>query len=565
MRLRKLATSQSIVFVAPPEVHQSIQDLGKKKLGNEIDSAAVIRWLLEQTCSAIEQMQPLYFSHGVDFCRRTQAALDLPNFLVNADHREAHLRTLRQTEHQKLEDLYAPRSTSSTVTKPEIFAPQLDAFMKQLNDRQDTFQESGEAIHVSALEEVEQEREVAFEVEAVREVQKPVQFSALSFRGLHKDIIGFLKTGRLAVNGQGYEHAFVALRRTALGQKYGLRPEAFTSRFLVSEEFTRTVDMWQDIPNDNFLVSCGVYTVFQSFPTDEFLIEPANKSSQRQVSWILWSAKSETALVIIAEEAELVIPLLRTAQNSPTHLMTYAAPVTRKMLPFHDLCYYVISALPIGWKPPTWLRIELGIFAGRLYFEFKEYAEILKYLALESQDGRAKLREETFEDGYVAEMAITNSQEGKCRPVVATDDQIYEASGRKVDVSKAQAARLPICNKPLSFLQEWLAIRRKGQDFTHTPMGYVCQGKVLKVDHPFFRRVQGNRDTTGDGANARDSKANGLASALRESEVFGEEEEDDGDEYYYECGKGEGADQSEDGMLTEEDGGWTGDDYDSWG
>ena len=40
--------------------------------------------------------------------------------------------------------------------------------------------------------------------------------------------------------------------------------------------------------------------------------------------------------------------------------------------------------------------------------------------------------------------------------------------------------------KPLTFLQEWLAVRRKGQDFAHTPMGHVCQGKPLAASHPFF-------------------------------------------------------------------------------
>jgi len=40
--------------------------------------------------------------------------------------------------------------------------------------------------------------------------------------------------------------------------------------------------------------------------------------------------------------------------------------------------------------------------------------------------------------------------------------------------------------KPLTFLQEWLAVRRKGQDFVNTPMGYVCQGRALKASHPFF-------------------------------------------------------------------------------
>jgi hypothetical protein len=43
----------------------------------------------------------------------------------------------------------------------------------------------------------------------------------------------------------------------------------------------------------------------------------------------------------------------------------------------------------------------------------------------------------------------------------------------------------------LTFMQEWLSLRRKGQDFAQTPMGYICQGKVLKADHPFFSKVEG--------------------------------------------------------------------------
>jgi hypothetical protein len=38
----------------------------------------------------------------------------------------------------------------------------------------------------------------------------------------------------------------------------------------------------------------------------------------------------------------------------------------------------------------------------------------------------------------------------------------------------------------LLFLQEWLALRRHGQDISHTPMGYVCQGCRIHHNHPFF-------------------------------------------------------------------------------
>jgi hypothetical protein len=38
-------------------------------------------------------------------------------------------------------------------------------------------------------------------------------------------------------------------------------------------------------------------------------------------------------------------------------------------------------------------------------------------------------------------------------------------------------------------VHEWLALRRKGQDFEHTPMGFITTGKPLTENHPFFRKL----------------------------------------------------------------------------
>jgi hypothetical protein len=127
--------------------------------------------------------------------------------------------------------------------------------MEELNTRRKGFQDTGNAVHGSALQEVEQEREVAHEVEAVREVQRPVHYSPLSFPGLHKDIKSFVKTGRLVAGSTGYEQAFVMLRSTSLGIKYGIRGEATTSKLYLSSEFTRTISLVLRRPNDNFQVS----------------------------------------------------------------------------------------------------------------------------------------------------------------------------------------------------------------------------------------------------------------------------------------------------------------------
>jgi hypothetical protein len=154
---------------------------------------------------------------------------------------------------------------------------------------------------------------------------------------------------------------------------------------------------------------------------------------------------SKTALVIVPEEAELVIPLLRAAKTPHVHLLLYAAPVTRKMLHFDNLLYYNFPMLPAGWKAPSWLSFELGILAGRLYFNFSDYSGLL----LE------KLCSPGHSDG--------GSQS-----------------------SSSLDARTSTSKDVLAFLNEWLALRRQGQDITHTPMGYVCHGRQLRSDHPFF-------------------------------------------------------------------------------
>jgi len=415
MRLRLLGQSQSVTFFAPLEVHQNIIDLRHKDYHDRVDSYDVICWLVESTCNAIEQLQPLYFSQGTDFCQRMQARLDNPNFLRDEVNRKEYLDSLQSKELQTLKKLYEPRQIklSPDVT---LFAPSLSGYVRELNKRKKGFQDRGHAVHATALEEVEQEREVAFEVESVREIQKPAYYAPLQFPGLHPDIRKFAETGRLIADSTGYEHAFYALKKTALGIKHRLGSVNATSKFYISTQFSRTVSVVQ--PNDNFL---------------------------RPVQWILWGRLTETALVVIPEEANLLIPILRQ-ELAYTHLILYSAPVTRRMLHFNNLDFYATPPLPAGFKAPTWLTIELGILSGRLYFEWEEYGEMLRFLDISGDGGMSEL-----------------------------DDGIQ---GTKLE---------RFTKKPLTFLHEWLAVRRKGQGFEHTPMGFVTTGKVLSAEHPFFR------------------------------------------------------------------------------
>ncbi|PVH75301.1 hypothetical protein DL98DRAFT_562460 [Cadophora sp. DSE1049] len=412
MRLRQLGTTQRVVFFAPPEVYQSIRDLRNcTRRGLPIDSHDVVRWLLEQTCQGLETVQPLYYSQGMDFCRRIQASYEFSKYLEDPTDRENYLACLRQVEQQTLEQLYRPGANSkSTSSSVRVFHPQLRRFMDKMNELRKSFQDTGDAVHSSALQEVEQEREVAHEVEAVREIQKPVHYAALKFPGLHRDIIEFVKTGKMIPNSRAWELAFVALRKFAMGKRYGISCEGTSGRLYVSKEFMNTVD----VP----------------------LAKKAYENFQRNVNWVLWSPSAECAIL--------------TARAASAHILTYAAPVTRKMMHFNSLNFYAVPSLPLGWKAPSWLSIEVGLFAGRLYFMYGEYASILAFLGV-------------HEKGRKIEEATSDEDDAEVKTFV---------------------------KKPLSFLQDWLALKRRGQNFSETPMGYVAQGKPLLDTHHFFKNYK---------------------------------------------------------------------------
>ncbi|GJC85361.1 hypothetical protein ColLi_08199 [Colletotrichum liriopes] len=435
MRLRQLGTTQSVTFFAPPEVYQSILDLRKKPLGAKVDSHDVIYWLLDNTCEGIEQLQPLYYSQGIDFCRRMQAAVDNPDFVTDKCQRDNFIATIKQDEQHSLQQLYEPkRKIKGTGELRTGSHAKIRSFVKELNTRRKAFQDTGRAVHASALQEVEQEREVAFEVETVRQVKKPHHYPALSFPGLHPDVESFAKTGRVPAGALTFIPAIKSLSKTAIGKKFKVSEGPSRNKLFVSAEFERTVKLNFDLTSDNFL---------------------------RNVNWMLWSQVTEVALIVVPEEAEALLSIMRDPTLShATHLIVYSAPVTRKMLHFNNLDYYSIPTLPTGWRAPAWLKIELGLYAGRLYFEWSEYDPLCDFLGIDQS------------------LPLLEYLEGS-----ESDSADTQYSG------EAKSAAVGLTSRPLSFVQEWLAVRRRGQDFVSTPMGFIAQGKALQESHPFFRQA----------------------------------------------------------------------------
>ncbi|KAI8676385.1 hypothetical protein NCS56_00526100 [Fusarium sp. Ph1] len=452
MRLRQLGTTQSISFFIPPEVHQSIADLQHKTMHEPIDSSDVIQWLLDNTCDNIEQLQPLYFAQGMDFCRRMQAAINHPDFLTDKPQRKAYVQAIKQDEQQTLQHLYEPKLKSRATGVQTSNNDTLKQFISELNTRRKAFQDTGKAVHASALQEVEQEREVAFEVESVRQVKKPHHYAAHSFPGLNASLEAFARTGRLPPDSHYFNHIFHALSRTGIGRKFKVSSRATKSKLLETVEFSRTIKLQGELSNDNFI---------------------------RPVNWVLWSPAAEIAVIIIPEEAEALIPLMRDPDlKVATHLLIYAAPITRKMLHFNHLKFYSIPPLPSDWSAPTWLQVELGLYSGRLYFEWGEYEQMCLLLGIQEGPGLV--------EGSSLDMMV----DGAADETLAHDGVQAQVQGEAQVHKDPTSEDNKLAQNPLTFLQEWLALRRRGQDFAHSPMGFVSQGKWLREDHVFFNQVE---------------------------------------------------------------------------
>jgi hypothetical protein len=188
------------------------------------------------------------------------------------------------------------------------------------------------------------------------------------------------------------------------------------------------------------------------------------------------NSQDSTALIIISEEVEVLIPLIRRQKSPKVHLVSYAAPVTETMLHFNQLSYLTLPPLPENYKVPEWLSIELGIFAGRLYLEYHEVQPLSEYLHL-------------IESSKIPQQANTLSAS--------------------------------FASNPVEFVLEWISLRRKGQDVMHTPVGYVLQGRALSEDLHFFSKQKV------DLASLPVATMGGLSPILVEEDYDSEDEDDE--------------------------------------
>ncbi|KAK6855591.1 hypothetical protein PG995_007742 [Apiospora arundinis] len=479
MRLRQLGTTQQVTFYAPPEVDRSIRDVCKKKDHQWIQSPDVLEWLMRNTCDGIEALQPLYYAQGTDYCRRKQAEMDYSRFVADDDERNAYVSAIRQNERQTLQHLYGPQKkakpTVAEIRRDSTLAP----YLRELEIRRKGFQDTGAAVHASALQEVEQERETEYEIELVRQVKRPPPYSPYKFPGLHRDLGIFARTGRIPGGSDWFVPMYHALSRTGIGRKYRVRRDHVGFPLYLSGEFEKTVKVIVESYSDQFM---------------------------RPVQWVLYSPSPETAIMVTPEEAEELIPVLMGTE-APTYLLTYATPVTRRMACFNSLKFFSVPPLPDTWEAPPELVVELGLFAGRLYFDWNEYPTVCRVLGIDE----GMVTKEEFDFSTEQETASAGSSNETSIPVVDGPAEVTSTS------RNGHQEPSGFTSKPFTFTREWLSVRRRGQDIAYSPMGFIASGKPLHADLPFFQFAR-------EGAGVTHSLFAPLSAAAAAAGVGGDQE-----------------------------------------
>ncbi|KAL8968995.1 MAG: hypothetical protein Q9197_004578 [Variospora fuerteventurae] len=349
MRLRQLGHGQSLMFVAPPEVHQEIVNAASTAELNGLD---VIKWALEQSCLQIQRNQPLRVTQGLHYferleimdeindCLRTTAQTDgssLPTDVIS---------DVVEFEAQSLHDLYAPehmreKDGSGLITRSRSNTDKAVQDLLKIWDQIDLGASKGAKIHE------EHEREVAHEVEQETQIERPPP-STPRARQVDPRIGNFIRSGLSSAVAVFDSVHSTELRYSSASPHLKGRKEVWKCLH-VSSDFCRTVKSGRT-NKDNYL---------------------------RPVHWLLLSRVPEVESMLLISQFEvnqLLVDILD--HSSRVALICYEPRVTKTMpsLDSTTIHHPLLHAKEAWGNLSSDARQALHLFAGQLYFTtFDDY------------------------------------------------------------------------------------------------------------------------------------------------------------------------------------------------
>lgn len=416
--MRKLGRGQSVMFVAPPEVHRTILEVNGQPMESQVQTSDVLYWAMEETCRAMHDNFPHWASQGFSYESRRHA---WSQYSLEKDL-ERLKSSLLEPEGQTLKELYGLENTSIFTNVAREVKEQRPN-IRLIEDKSIHFNIKLDSALRGVRVQEEQERELAHEHEREREVQRPPEVQPLD-HSLHKDVTTLIKCGKLICDSTAFLPAFDSLS-AALQRPRDQVATAWTKQLLVTKDFAQIIQSssWDKI--------------------DDFL---------RPVRWILSNGDAKVLVVMSPFEVNELLPDIR--ESPYVHLHVYSPRVTQAMPSFEDLRFHCVPPLPSSWSGPDHLIVQqLGLFSGQLYLkDMFAYRNLCSFLSL-----------------YVDKDASS----------VADDAIIGHDGFIKTEYRQRNAAHSPFTESPVPFLQILFGLRQKGQSYLLTHMGKILRSEVL--------------------------------------------------------------------------------------
>ncbi|KAG9080244.1 hypothetical protein FRC06_006897, partial [Ceratobasidium sp. 370] len=322
MRMRKLGHGQSVMFCAPTEIDTQIRKVARRTSQDQIHTSDILLWAMLETCNDLEHHISHWAQQGIQYNRRADGQKD---FAQTGDT-ERLKDSWMTAESRSLQEMYGisgSTTTHSGSVHPAAFSiPSLRQRLESLGVRR---------LEDPGMDE-EQEREVSYEVEQGREVERPPK-SEPATHMVHEDVLHFVNTGSVPVDPTGIVSLFHPLHSSGRVQ-----PGIWTSKLQASVDFCRTLKAVTNITLCEYL---------------------------RPVNWIL-SGLGGTLVVLSPYEVNQLLPDI---QNSAlVRLHVYAPRVTQSMISFSDLRFYSMPDSSIS-PPDMLVQLQLGLFSGQVYFD----------------------------------------------------------------------------------------------------------------------------------------------------------------------------------------------------
>jgi len=346
MRMRKLGSTHSVVFLISNEVASYIAD-ATGVADHQFMSKHVLKWTIHETFTQLRTYAPLWAQQGCSFDDRHRA---WERYKGGSTSPAEFIDSLKEKESYPLEELYGVRRGVDAINQGSPLKTWI----------QDQCKKSGVGTTYDGNMQEEQEREVSQEKEEQRQIERPPP-AVPSRHSLHKDVQTLVSTGSVPNDATGITSAWSCLSRTTSKALKGRLGGTVFSYILVTEDFARTVQ-----------------TAVRTDNLNDFL---------RPVQWVLSSCKQRHLVLLSPFEANALIDQVRKSRFVTLHV--YAPRTSRNMRSFEDLRSFMISHRDSAPVIPSNIINELNLFAGQLYFASKEaYEETYQMLGLNLKDPR---------------------------------------------------------------------------------------------------------------------------------------------------------------------------------